>query len=142
MSLDELARGMATGQVTRRRALGMLAGAAAASVVGIRGAQAQPGCRQEGHPCEGNQVCCPGLVCRVTGPGNAERCAQPLPPEEPKKCFGKCSKKNPCPKGCECRRVFSGDKCKTSKDCPEGFWCNRWGKCVKRVCRTVKTTAA
>src|SRR3712207_5456637 len=111
MSLDELARGMATGNVTRRRALGMLAGAAAGAVVGVRGAQAQPGCRREGHPCEGNQECCPGLVCvEAAGPGQAARCVRPKKTET---CHGKCSKKDPCPKGCECVRVFSGDKCKS-----------------------------
>jgi hypothetical protein len=36
-----------------------------------------PACRTGGHPCEGNQDCCEGLVCRVTGPGNAKRCAAP-----------------------------------------------------------------
>ncbi len=138
MSLDELARGMATGKVTRRRALGMLAGAAAGAVVGVRGAQAQPGCRREGHPCEGNQVCCPGLVCRVTGPGNAERCA---PPKKTKKCYGRCSKKDPCPEGCECVRVVHG-KCSKKDPCPKGYWCNKWGKCVKRVCRPVSKKAA
>lgn len=44
---------------------------------GRRPAVAQPGCRREGHPCQGNQVCCPGLECRVTGPGAARRCARP-----------------------------------------------------------------
>jgi hypothetical protein len=35
-------------------------------------------CRGEGHPCEGNQVCCAGLDCPeakgTTPPGNARRC--------------------------------------------------------------------
>ena len=45
------------------------------------GAAAQPGCRGEGHPCEGNQEwmwgCCAGLHCSEKGgasPGNARRC--------------------------------------------------------------------
>jgi hypothetical protein len=33
------------------------------------------GCRGEGHPCEGNQVCCAGLTCGEEGPGNARRCS-------------------------------------------------------------------
>ncbi len=32
------------------------------------------GCRGEGHPCEGNQVCCDGLTCEPTGSGSAWRC--------------------------------------------------------------------
>src|SRR5215207_5293863 len=32
------------------------------------------GCRGEGHPCEGNQVCCDELTCGPSGPGNAWRC--------------------------------------------------------------------
>lgn len=32
-------------------------------------------CSGEGHPCEGNQVCCEGLVCGSTGNGSAKRCA-------------------------------------------------------------------
>ena len=85
-AFDDLARGLATGRVTRRRALQVFAAAAAGgvlSLMGIREASAQPGCRGEGHPCEGNQECCPDLVCRVTGPGNATRCARPLVPPQP-----------------------------------------------------------
>lgn len=36
-----------------------------------------PACRGAGHPCEGNQVCCTGLVCERSGPGAALRCTQP-----------------------------------------------------------------
>lgn len=31
-------------------------------------------CASEGHPCEGNQVCCEGLVCGTSGQGSARRC--------------------------------------------------------------------
>jgi hypothetical protein len=31
-------------------------------------------CRGEGHPCEGNQECCAGLICNSGGPGSANRC--------------------------------------------------------------------
>jgi hypothetical protein len=44
---------------------------------GVPGASA---CRGEGHPCEGNQVCCAGLDCPEakgeTPPGNARRCTK------------------------------------------------------------------
>ena len=78
MDFDELAQGLANRTVTRRRALAVLAASAAGALFPFaRAAEGQPGCRRIGHPCEGNQECCPGLVCRVTGPGNAERCAKP-----------------------------------------------------------------
>jgi hypothetical protein len=117
VSVDDLARGLADGTMSRRRALGVFAGAAAATLVGAKTAKAQPGCRQEGHPCEGNQECCPGLECRVTGPGNAERCARPVqPPPKPKKCHGKCSNDSDCGEGCKCHKFYS-KKCK----CWKGF---------------------
>lgn len=34
-------------------------------------------CRGAGHPCEGNQICCEGLICAPSGPGAAHRCAAP-----------------------------------------------------------------
>jgi hypothetical protein len=36
----------------------------------------QPLCREEGHPCEGSQECCPGLDCKVSGPGRAKRASE------------------------------------------------------------------
>jgi hypothetical protein len=38
---------------------------------------ASSACRDVGHPCEGNQVCCAGLICGQPGPGNAMRCTTP-----------------------------------------------------------------
>ena len=62
-----------------RRVVAVLLGG---GLVGRAGrAAAQPGCRGEGHPCEGNQEemwgCCAGLYCADKGeasPGNARRC--------------------------------------------------------------------
>jgi hypothetical protein len=69
------------GGANRRRVLrGVLGSALVGGAVAFTGAghaQAQPGCREECHPCEGNQECCPGLECRVTGPGNTKRCTKP-----------------------------------------------------------------
>jgi hypothetical protein len=63
----------------RRRVLRGLVGSVlvggAVAATGKEPVQAVPGCRSECHPCDGNQSCCPGLVCRVTGPGNTKRCA-------------------------------------------------------------------
>jgi hypothetical protein len=68
-------------RVLLRRVVAALLGA---GLVGWAGeAAAQPGCRGEGHPCEGNQVdlCCWPLVCAKKGeasPGNARRCVTGL----------------------------------------------------------------
>ena len=106
---DRIARAMAAG-VSRRSMLRRAAGSAMTSPLGLFGVSAAaaqgnknkdkdkgkekdkgnqggaaggPGnsaCRGEGHPCEGNQVCCAGLTCGTSGPGNALRCSAGLPP--------------------------------------------------------------
>jgi hypothetical protein len=90
---DDLTRKLATG--TSRRALlrGLLVGTAAVATTAVLdddNVAAQPGCRGEGHPCEGvGNECCSGLVCvggdapgqgpgpgdPGPGPGHAARCA-------------------------------------------------------------------
>lgn len=74
---DQLAKNLSMGGSRREVIKGLgraLAGGALAALFSGY-ASAQPGCRREGHPCEGNQVCCPGLVCKpAAGPGQAARC--------------------------------------------------------------------
>ena len=99
---DELVRQLGAAGEPRRAFLKRAVGGALAGLLALRGREvgAAPKCRKEGHPCEGNQVCCPGLVCRVTGPGNAERCAKPpkkTPPPPPKKTPPPPPKKTPPP---------------------------------------------
>ncbi len=98
---DEFVKQIGAGSEGRRSFLKRTVGGALAGLVALRGGQAvaQPGCRREGHPCEGNQECCAGLVCvgRVgPGPGVAKRCATP-PKSPPKKSPPKKSppKKSP-----------------------------------------------
>jgi hypothetical protein len=128
---DKIAK-VLSNDTTRRGVLGGLAGILA-SVVGTSSTEArkraQGGkkgggkpdkCRKEGHPCEGNQKCCPGLKCRVTGPGNAERCAKPVCP--PAKCncsTCKCKKGDDCATGC-CKDGYCcpKDKCAPPPECP------------------------
>src|SRR4051812_7597562 len=77
---DELAKALASG-ASRQQALKAFAASLVGAAFGLRGstAQAEPACREAGHPCEGNQECCPGLVCvEAAGPGSAKRC-QPAP---------------------------------------------------------------
>ncbi|MDP9471811.1 MAG: hypothetical protein M3Q71_14300 [Chloroflexota bacterium] len=115
---DTLARALATGS-TRRRLFGRFArfsGGLAGGAFALRGRSwtaAQdsddddgdndsdngngngsgqgPACREEGHPCEGNQVCCEGLVCEPSGPGAADRCTRPQA-EQQAECEGGCPK--------------------------------------------------
>jgi hypothetical protein len=100
---DEFVKQVSAGREARRTFVKRALGGALAGFVALRGgrAGAQPGCREEGHPCEGNQECCAGLECRVTGPGNAERCAKPkpkkTPPPPPKKTPPPPPKKTPPP---------------------------------------------
>ena len=121
---DRLARAMVAG-VSRRSVLRRAAGSAMTSplaLLGISAAAAQgnrdkdkdkdkkdkgnqgnqggpgaSGCRGEGHPCEGNQVCCAGLVCPEakgeTPPGNARRCtaqAQTVVTTQTEVCTADC----------------------------------------------------
>ncbi len=74
--LDAAARILASG-LPRRQVFSLLARTlAGGAVVAVTSseARAQPGCRREGHPCEGNQTCCPGLTCAKSGQGSARRC--------------------------------------------------------------------
>jgi hypothetical protein len=67
---------------------------------GNQGGPGASGCRGEGHPCEGNQVCCAGLVCPEakgeTPPGNARRCtkAQAAVTTQTEVCTGDCPQTN------------------------------------------------
>ena len=110
---DELVKQIGAGSEARRSFLKRAVGGALAGLLALGGSEASARkraksarrrakgavveCREEGHPCEGNQECCPGLECRVTGPGNALRCAKPPKKSPPKKSPPKKSppKKSP-----------------------------------------------
>src|SRR4051812_23694493 len=49
---------------------------------------AKKDCRPAGRPCEGNQACCDGLVCAVSGPGSAQRCIPCTPGTCPERACG------------------------------------------------------
>ena len=121
MNLDQLAQGVASGTVTRRRALGVLAAAVVGATVPFARAEAVPACREAGHPCEGNQDCCDPLVCRVTGPGNAKRCAEPKNNNNENKCNKKCKTDEDC----------NGGKKNTCKYCKKEKN-QKYGKCKKK----------
>jgi hypothetical protein len=88
-----------------RRAAMMAFAAAAANPIFAK-ATDNSKCRSEGHPCEGNQVCCEGLKC-VSGGGNgaAKRCVKrtkpgPDPDPDPDDPSGVCG---PCETDADCR---------------------------------------
>jgi hypothetical protein len=67
------------GGLHSRRAVVVAALGGVLGVVGLSGpaheqTAAAPSCRGVGSSCEGNQQCCAGLVCLVSGPGNPRRC--------------------------------------------------------------------
>ena len=93
-------------QVLRRLGAGALGGVAA--LVG-RGVDATPQCRGQGHPCEGNQICCTGLACvEASGNGQAERCC----PSGYSAC-GTGEKGTCCPSG----KVCCNGQCKKGTSC-------------------------
>jgi hypothetical protein len=74
---DTLAKVMARGATRRRLMRGVLGSTLISGAVALTGrdpVHAAPRCREAGNPCEGNQYCCPGLVC---GAGYPERCMAP-----------------------------------------------------------------
>jgi hypothetical protein len=79
---DAMSKAVGRGTQRRKVLLGLLGGALLGSAIVSPASQpvrAQPGCRRDGHPCEGNQQCCAGLACRVIGPGNERQCSRPQP---------------------------------------------------------------
>ncbi len=91
--LDAAARILASG-LPRRQVLKLLTRVAlggGAVLASGRRASAKPDCRREGHPCEGNQTCCPGLTCAESEQGSARRCTAGGATE----CAGDCSTAQP-----------------------------------------------
>lgn len=75
---DSMSKFVGSGANRRRVLRGLLGGGFAGAVALLADnerASAQPGCRRAGRRCEGNQECCPGLVC--TQVGNNARCSPP-----------------------------------------------------------------
>jgi len=113
-----------------------------------------PACREEGHPCEGNQVCCEGLACVAgSGQGAAERCC----PEGYIGCGGSCVE-DVCGGSCECPTTTTttterppacreeGHPCEGNQECCEGLICVEGGgqgaaaRCVPGTTTTTTST--
>src|SRR5579884_596359 len=147
---DNLAKRLASGRVSRRaitRALGGGAVGLLAGALGRAGATAaQPACRGAGHPCDGNQTCCAGLVCQASGPGAALRCTA-CPPGT-KACgttCAACCADSDCPgAACSTGSCVNGT-CQQSamaNCCTSDAQCDDGNPCTKDACDTASNTCA
>jgi len=130
-SLDELAKGLASGTLSRGKAIrwmgGALLGAALASFPGV--AWADDDCRRLGRECRRDSQCC-SRNCVRRGDDKVCGC-----PEDQTRCGVRCVNLqknenhcgecfNRCPEGQECvDGVCSGGEPICTPSCPEGFEC-------------------
>ncbi len=96
-------------------------------------------CRGEGHPCEGNQTCCDGLVCKVSGPGAAERCTA-CPSGQiacANECIPACTASDQCHVGGECdpeTGACTNPKAADGTSCNDDDPCTLGGTCQNGTC--------
>jgi hypothetical protein len=145
--------------MTTRRSLFGFAGIALAEIAGVRTTFAQADvteCREEDHPCEGNQECCEGLICASgTETLTAKRCVKPECTEDTDCPTGKpychrgicveCDEDEDCPPDgtCvdhTCEFPVPPPECETGADCPAGSSCES-GICVPITCSNVSCPA-
>jgi hypothetical protein len=160
LSLDELAKGLASGNLSRAKALKLmgatLVGGALASIPGIAWAKPKP----NGVKCNHNHQCASELcVDGVCGPActpNTEACtsgtqccsgnckggtcvASCIPPSATLCTPGSCPSACFCgsePSGAQyCGRSVTSTSCVTSCDCPTGQFCEDFG--TERLCASV-----
>jgi Cys-rich repeat protein len=146
-SFDELARGLASGHVSRRKALRLMGAALVGGTLaslGIGEAVAAPPCKGFGKRCTTNAQCCSGScstngTCSAACPsGTVElsngTCAVPCG-TSPEPGFPECANcQNLCGAG------FSGGycyslggsqrRCKSDSQCPTGEFCSTGGSCT------------
>jgi hypothetical protein len=142
-SLDELAKGLATGHLSRGKALrwmgGALLGAALASVPGV--ALADDDCRRLGRECRRDSQCCSRNCVRrgddkvCACPEGKSRCGERCVNRKRNEnhcgeCFNRCDEGEECVRG-ECQgscppgeTVCTGCACETVACTPETFGCN------------------
>jgi hypothetical protein len=147
-SFDELARALASGSISRRKALRLMGAALVGGTlasVGIGEAAADPpGCKRNGKKCKRDTQCCSGKceggTCAAACPPNRVElsngtCAFPCGSQEPIFCFecacnGGCVRAfPPPPEGgspaffCSNQEAPVSDRCQTHADCPSGQFC-------------------
>src|ERR671917_599328 len=111
-SFDELARGLASGEVSRGKALRLmgaaLVGGTLGSLLGIGEAAGAPGgCKREGKNCKRDTQCCSGILCDSSS--------------------GTCAA---APPTC----VSEGETCTADGQCCSGLLCDTDGTCA--TCRS------
>jgi hypothetical protein len=137
-SFDELARGLASGSISRAKALRLmgaaLVGGTLASVGIGEAAAAPPGCKRNGKKCNRGEQCCSGNCQSGTCVASC------IPPDA---IVGCGTPTIDCPGGCVCSPEVSGAidicrgpsvtdvPCTTSCDCPTGLFCLTGGLCVR-----------
>ena len=147
-SLDELAKGLATGTLSRGKALrwmgGALLGAALASVPGVAWAN---DCRRLGRECRRDSQCCSKNCVRrgdnkVCGcPEGKKRCGDRcvnLNRNENHcgECFNRCAPGEECDHGvCGGGCTANGGDCSDPSECCGGF-CDESGRCCSGECTT------
>ena len=116
-SFDELARGLASGSISRGRALrwmgAALVGGTLGSLGGVAAADA-PGCKRNGKVCTKDKVCCS----RICESGTCAAC---------RSNGGSCSDNDQCCSGtcssgtCVAACVSNGGTCSSNEQCCSGF---------------------
>jgi hypothetical protein len=141
LSLDELAKGLATGTLSRGKALrwmgGALLGAALASVPGVAWAD---DCRRLGRECRRDSQCCSRNCIRrgddkVCGcPEGKSRCKDRcINLDRNENHCGECS--NRCEEGVECvEGVCGGGEPVCTPSCPEGCVCHEQPDRTGTIC--------
>jgi hypothetical protein len=139
-SFDELTRGMASGSISRGKALRLMGAALVGGTLaslGIGEAAADPpGCKRNGKNCTKDKVCCSGNCVNST--------CSACPSDRVLLCNGTCARRctsfADCGAGCEgcggeistglqfCGRADPAQtRCSTCSDCPTGQFCHAFG---------------
>jgi hypothetical protein len=138
-SFDALATGLASGSISRGRALKLMGAALVGSTLaslGIGEAAADPtGCKRNGKHCTRETQCCSGNcvngACSACPSGTVElcngTCARPCDPDDLESCGAGC---NPCTVrevsgAFYCVSGNTSTPCTTSCDCPSGQFCQQ-----------------
>jgi hypothetical protein len=143
-SFDSLATGLASGSISRGRALKLMGAALVGSTLaslGISEAAAdRPGCKRIGKVCTKDKVCCSRNCAR----GKCSDCPPGRVPLSNGTCAKPCTSNADCPacgsanNGCSPEGSGAGDFCRgdvgrpcaTTNDCPSGQFCVGGVVCV------------